>query len=92
MPVQQREDPQVFRTARGLLGPDHVSEVRDDDLDLPDAQAAGVDRKLGIAAGKAGGVEGDVELAVGADQVPHLGRCQRGGVMAERQGVPGGLG
>jgi hypothetical protein len=32
VPVQQREHPQILRAACGLLGPDHISEVRDDDL------------------------------------------------------------
>jgi hypothetical protein len=35
MPVQRREYPQVFGTARGFLGPDHVGEVGDDDGYFP---------------------------------------------------------
>jgi hypothetical protein len=92
MPVQQREHPKVFRTACGLLGLDHIGEVGNDDLHVSDTQAMGVDRELSIAARKAGRVEGDVELAVGADQVPHLGCRQRGDVMSERQPVRRRLG
>ena len=51
----------------------------------PTRSAMGVDRKLRVSAGEAGRMEGDVELAVGADQVPHLGCRQRGGIMAEWQ-------
>ena len=53
MPVQQREHPQVFRTACGLLGLDHIGEVGDDDLHVSDSEAMGVDRELSIAARKA---------------------------------------
>jgi hypothetical protein len=47
----------------------------------------GVERKLCVAAGKAGRMGGDVELAVRADQIPHLSCRQRGGIVAERQPV-----
>ena len=87
MPVQRRQHPQVLRAACGLLGPDHISEVGDDDLDLAHADAMSVYGKLRVATGKAGRMEGDVKLAIRADQIPHLGGRQRGGIMAERQPV-----
>jgi hypothetical protein len=59
MPIQQREHPQVFRTACGLLGLDHIGEVGDDDLYVTDSQAMGVDRELRIAARKSGRIEGE---------------------------------
>jgi hypothetical protein len=49
MPIQQREHAQVFRTACGLLGLDHIGEVGEDDLHVSDTQAMGVDRKLTTA-------------------------------------------
>jgi len=48
MPVQQREHPQILRTACGLLEPDHISEIRDGYLHLPHAKYMGVDRELGV--------------------------------------------
>jgi hypothetical protein len=53
MPIQQREHPQIFRTACGFLGLDHIGEVGDDDLHVSDSEAMGVDRELSIAARKA---------------------------------------
>lgn len=85
MPVESRQYAQVFRAASRLLRPDHVGEVSDDDFHLSYAQAVRVDHKLGVAAGEAGRMEGDVEFTVRADQIPHLGRCQGRGIVAEGQ-------
>ncbi len=52
MPVKQRQHAQVFRTAGGLLGPDHIGEVCDDHLYLTDAKAVRVERELGVASFK----------------------------------------
>jgi hypothetical protein len=69
------------------LRPDHISQIRDQNLHLPHPKAMRVDRELGVAAGKARRMEGDVELAVRADQIPHLSRRERGHIVTERQPV-----
>jgi hypothetical protein len=68
--VEQREYLQVFGTAGRLLGADHVIEVGDHDDDVSDTDPVSACGQLGVSGSEAGRMEGDVELAVVADQVP----------------------
>lgn len=92
VPVEQGEHAHVLGPARGFLGVNDVGEVGHHHLGIANANAAGVSRELGVAAGEAREVEGDVKLAAGAGQIPDLGRRERDRVVAERQPVRLGLG
>jgi hypothetical protein len=83
---------QVFGAAGGFFGADDVAEVGDHDDDVSDADSVGGWGQLGVAGGESGGVEGDMELAVVADQVPDLGCGQGGGVVAGGQSFGCGFG
>jgi len=74
--VEQREYLQVFGAAGCFLGADDVVEVGDHNDDVSDADSVSACGQLRIAGGEAGRMEGDVELAVVADQVPDLCRGQ----------------
>src|ERR1700722_19395434 len=81
--VEEGGDLEVFGAGCCFFGRDDVGEVGDHDFGVGDPDPVGARGQLVVAGGEAGGVEGDVEFAVLADQVPGFGGKERGGAGPE---------
>jgi hypothetical protein len=89
---KERQDAKILGPASRFLRSDDVAQIGNHDLDVVNEHAVCVSEQLCVAIVDAIGAEGDVELAVGADEVPGLRTGEGGAVLVEVQPLGDGLG
>lgn len=90
--IEDRQDLEVLEPSRRFLGSDDVAEVGDHDVDGVDLHSVSPQGEVFVSACNATRHERDVELTVGADEIPYRRCCERPAIVIKGKSPIGSVG